>query len=226
MTTNAATNSLIVLIDRSESMRGERFFGCLRGCADTMAAMAATTAQSSTAQCTILTFNEAMDRVYDGPVCSESQQALHGIAGMACEGKTRYFDVMTSLIRQRLKRPEPAARVTFVVATDGLDTASTLCTADTLKLAVEEARQHHAWEFKYVGIAHDPMGAGALQEQALATGFLAADTYCTDSVMDVPRLVREASGRAEPHKPLRAAVAPHEGGKIAMPQLARTHTIR
>ena len=193
-------------------MRGERFFGCLRGCIDTMASMIA---QGSTARCTILTFNETIGRVYDGPVSSEAMQALRETESVVCEGKTRYFDVMTSLIRQRLKQTQDESGtgigLTFVVATDGHDTASTLCTSNTLRQAVEEARKDHAWEFKYIGIAHDTMGAEILRGQAAATGFCPEDTYCTDSVLDVPQLVREASGAAGTQpKPLSPIAPPNK----------------
>lgn len=210
---------LVLLIDRSESMSGGRFFACLRGCADTVSDIIAQ-GGAEQKQCNIVMFNELVEDVYDGPMSPEAIQALHGIATTTCEGRTRYYDVVTSLIRKGVKQQQP---VTFVVATDGYDTASTLCTADTLKQAVDEAKQH-AWTFKYIGIAHDTLGANMLRRQATATGFSPEDTYCTDSVLDVPQLVRVASnntGGISATKPINPVARP-----LPLPQLARTRTIR
>jgi len=107
---------------------------------------------------------------------------------LPCSGGTRYFDSVV----QEVKRAESCApETTVIVATDGLDTSSTLHTEHTCREAVERFRSAGG-RLVYLGMADTALGQRQLEESARKSGVVNSD-IAVGGVLPLVKTMRSVS---------------------------------
>ena len=162
----------MVLLDRSTSMRrhGEK---AVSGCVDAVT-------RGPTRHVVVILFTERPFLAYEGPSGAAAGDAVTQAAiSTPCKGQTAYYDsVVCAVTKMKKRRPDDS--VVLVVATDGVDNASKITTAEVCANALKRVQEVSGWEVRFVGIDH-PYGAGRreLARSAQMSGVLQPPIFCT-----------------------------------------------
>lgn len=205
---------LTILVDHSGSMVG-RYSDCINTVCDIVKEDRSCGVPF---ELRIVFFANTDDLVYSGK-SGNNAAALVREASVQypCGGGTRYFD---SVVKQ-IEEVQCAEKTTIIMATDGIDTASTLHTQHTCMRAVTEFR-NAGGRFVYLGMADGTGEESALRKAAKESGVSENDTAVGPAMAIMP-LMRSVSAGGCVHPPTNVAGS---SSGLRPPVLTRSRTHR